>query len=297
MVTLILIVATLAVSYRAFKDYALHDKLILHVGRMRSGQWYRLISSGFVHGDWRHLIFNMLSLFLVGRFLEDLYAIRAASPIGDYLLLYFGSMVGGSFLAWFLNRNNAEYSAVGASGAISGLLFAVSVMEPNATVFRIIPLWLYAVLYMLFTLYALQKNGQRICHEGHLGGALAGIAIACLITPDIVSENWRLILPLTLLPAIFLFLLIRYPLAIMDPQVFFNYRNFGKPRRRRGPRVVHVRKDEPVFAIPTRRELQSELDELLEKVGKKGLDGLSKKERSRLDELSGIFSGNRRSDN
>jgi membrane associated rhomboid family serine protease len=304
MVTFLLIIANLAISYRAFNNYAFQQQTILHVGRMRSGQWYRLVSSGFIHNSWQHLIFNMLSLYFVGSFLEDMYAASSASPVGAYLLLYFGSMVGGSYLAWFLNRNDSEYSAAGASGAISGLLFALAIMVPHGTFFRIIPIWLYAILYMLYTLYALQKNGEKICHEGHLGGALIGMAIACLLTPQIVPLNWYVILPLTLIPAVFLFLLIQYPLAIMDPRLFFKMGNFGssmggfgKSKQRRGPRVVHVRKDEPVSAISTRRELQTELDDLLEKVGKKGLSGLSKKERKRLDELSAILNGNRSSDN
>lgn len=296
MLTLLLIIANVLISYRGFQDYALRERFKLRVANLNGGEWYRLFTSGFLHTGWNHLLFNMLSLYFVGSAMESIYTDAPGSPILWYLLLYFGSMAAGGALAWLMKRREPMYSSVGASGAISGLLFALAVTFPYAKIFFIIPLWLYAIGFMLYSLYGIRTQRDNIGHEAHLGGSIFGVIVACLVTPSIVPAHWYLILALTLPPAAFIYLSVYQPLAILDPQAFFRSRGGTRPVNRRGPRVVHVRQDKPSVSIPTRGELQEELDDLLEKVGKKGLAGLSAKERKRLDELSGMLDGNRRSD-
>lgn len=297
MLTLLLIIANVLLSYQAFSNFALRERFKLRVANLNGGEWYRLFTSGFIHVSWNHLLFNMLSLYFIGSAMENIYASESRSPILWYLVLYFGSMAAGGGLAWLMKRREPMYSSVGASGAISGLLFALAITYPFAKIFFIIPLWFYAIGFMIYSLYGIRAQRDNIGHEAHLGGSLFGILIACLITPAIVPQYWYLILALTLPPASFIYLSVYHPLAILDPRRFFRIASKGvNPSRQSGPRVVHVRQDKPSVSIPTHRELQDELDGLLEKVGKKGLDGLSKKERNRLDELSGMLDGNRRSD-
>ena len=297
MLTLLLIIANVLISYRGFRDYALRERFKLRVANLNGGEWYRLFTSGFLHVSWNHLLFNMLSLYFVGSAMESIYTNAPGSPILWYMLLYFGSMAAGGDLAWLMKRREPMYSSVGASGAISGLLFALAVSFPYAKIFFIIPLWLYAIGFMIYSLYGIRAQRDNIGHEAHLGGSIFGVLVACLVDPSIVPQYWYLILALTLPPAAFIYLSVYAPLAIMDPKRFFQSGGGRHPVSRRGPRVVHVRQDRPSVSIPTRSELQEELDDLLEKVGKKGLDGITVKERKRLDELSGMLDGNRRSDN
>jgi membrane associated rhomboid family serine protease len=185
-VTLILLAATTAVSIFAFNNPPLRDALMLDVGAIRRrGEVWRLVTAGFVHGDPAHLFFNMLTLLFFGPPLE------IGVGRGDYAILYFGSLLGGSALSALENWRRRDYRALGASGAIAGLTVCFSVFAPMALIglFFVLPVpaILYSVGFIAFSWYASNRFGDSgIGHTGHLGGALAGLVTTCLLFPAVV---------------------------------------------------------------------------------------------------------------
>jgi membrane associated rhomboid family serine protease len=190
--TLLIIIVTGICSWQGFRDRCFVDKLIFKPDRILARkEYYRLVTSAFLHGDWQHLIFNMLCLYSFGQHIE-LGAGRA-----DFLLIYFGSIVGGDLLSLWLHRHH-EYSALGASGGVSGIIFASIFLFPGTGVGALflpginIPGWLFAILYPVISLYLLRAGRDNIGHDAHLGGAICGLLITAGLFPEIVQYNPRL---------------------------------------------------------------------------------------------------------
>ncbi len=180
--TLVLLAVNIGLSFAALQNPALMDKLIFDVARIRRhGEWYRGISSGFVHGDGMHLFINMLTLFFFGPTLE------AALGTVPFLGIYFGSLIAGSAWTWMEHFRDLNYRAVGASGAIAGLVSAYAMFAPMAMfLFPPVPAIVYAIGFVGWSAWAAASNVRDgIGHAAHLGGALAGIAIVCILWPYI----------------------------------------------------------------------------------------------------------------
>lgn len=186
-VTLVLLALNVAVGFytmsvdpRLLDRWAFKPHAFLHRGEV-----WRLFTAGFVHVGLGHLAVNMITLFFFGPQIEGLLG-----P-ARFLAIYFGSEVLANLLTLWKHRDNAVYSAAGASGAISGVLFSFVLFAPFAMlgVFFIIPMpaIVFAVLYVVGSIYASQQGGGRIAHEAHLGGALGGMLITILVYPDALS--------------------------------------------------------------------------------------------------------------
>lgn len=184
-ITLALLLLNVSISgYAMLTDPSLIDELSFRPQRIRERkEYYRFLTAGFVHAGGAHLAFNMITLYFFGPQLEGLLG-----P-SSFLVLYFGSEMTAHGLTFAVNYNDPHYAAVGASGAISGVLFAFCLYAPLAMlgVMLVIPMpaILFAVLYVVISVYAL-GNAQRgarggIAHEAHLGGALGGIVITILL--------------------------------------------------------------------------------------------------------------------
>lgn len=199
-ITLILIAITSLVSYLAFSNQGLFERYKFNVSSILQGkQWDRMISSGFLHVDPMHLLFNMITLY----FFADV-VIREFTPLW-FVLIYFGSLVGGSLLGLFMHKDKAYYSAVGASGAVSGIIFASIVIYPNAIkIYGIIPGWIFAIVYLFYSIYGMKNQVGNIGHSAHLGGAVVGFVAPLLLSPSLFDRNQTYIL-LMLVPIIFLF--------------------------------------------------------------------------------------------
>lgn len=191
--TLLLLVANVLVSgYALFSDPSLVDRLGFRPQQiLRNKQYYRFITAGFVHVGIGHLAVNMLTLFFFGPALEPVLGV-----VG-FLALYFGSEIAAHVLTFWFQRENAQYNAVGASGAISGVVFAYCLFDPFATILLFfalpMPIWLFAVLYVVLSIYAMkqaQAEGRLggIAHEAHLGGALGGVLITIALEPWVVGH-------------------------------------------------------------------------------------------------------------
>lgn len=189
-VTLALLVLNVLVSgYALFSNPALLDRLALRPARVvQNGEYYRLLTAGFVHAGLGHLLFNMVTLFFFGPALEYLLGM-----VG-FLIVYFGAELGAHALSIAMHRSDPRYAAVGASGAISGVLFGFCLFQPLAMlgVFFVIPMpaVVFAVLYVVISIYAMRGGDEArggIAHEAHLGGALAGLALTIMVRPEAVQ--------------------------------------------------------------------------------------------------------------
>lgn len=275
--TLIMIVTGLT-TYKGLRDYGYFEDYKFNIDKILVNKEYkRIISSGFLHGGWLHFGFNMVALLSFSLSLELVFG------YWKFLLLYFGSMVGGSILALFIHRNHGDYSAIGASGAISGVVMSSILLFPDSNIgFVILPFemksWVFALLFILISVFGIKSQRDNIGHEAHLGGALTGVLISLVLRPSIISESpW--IVALTTLPIIaFLILIVRNPAVLMVEQYWgevLSKRNFtpNKPSAKSDLKVV------------SKAEKEETINHLLDKIKKGGVDSLSKREKDLLDRL------------
>lgn len=193
--TIFLILVNLMVSgYALYGDRSLVDRLAFRPARvLKDREYYRLLTAGFVHAGPGHLAFNMLTLFFFGPALEQLMG-----SVG-FLLVYFVSELTAHGVTLWWQRDSHAYAAVGASGAISGVLLAFCLFRPFDQIglfFAIwIPAWLFAVGFLGFSVYAMRtrQNGAQggIAHEAHLGGAIGGLVMTLLLEPSALSIFFR----------------------------------------------------------------------------------------------------------
>jgi len=187
---LLLIIANVLVSLRGFKvssffnDYSFHPTSVL-----KRGEYYRMVTSGFLHVDPGHLIFNMITLFFFGSLLERMVGIP------KFLVIYLVSMVAGDLLSLWLHRHQSAYRAVGASGAVCGIIFATIALYPGIRIFIMfipigIPGWIYAVFFIWYSSFGIQRQMGNIGHDAHLGGAIAGLLLASFFFPGVVFAHY-----------------------------------------------------------------------------------------------------------
>lgn len=269
---IILIISNLAFSYKGFKNQQFFDGYKFEVDRILINKDYkRLITSGFLHVNWTHLLFNMFSLFAFSSGLESLLG------GAKFLLIYIVSLLGGDLLCLFIHKNHGDYSAVGASGAISGIIFASIALFPGLGIglfgFPIsIPAWLYGILYVLFSIYGIKSKKDNIGHEAHLGGALVGMVVAILIQPTALVENY---LPISI---------------IFVPTLAFIYFIFTRPQVLLIDNYFYKAKQD-FYSIDheynsTKAQHQAQVDNILDKINKRGLSSLTAKEKEILKKFS-----------
>ncbi len=271
-VGLLLILLTVIFSYRGFISSSFFERYNFQVDKILIYKDYkRLLTSGFLHLNWTHLIFNMLGLLFFSSSLESFLGLL------KFLLIYFGSLVGGNLLALFIHRNHKDYSAAGASGAISGVIFASIALFPGMSIglFPLpiqLPGWIYGLLFILFSIYGIRSRKDNIGHDAHLGGALIGILLAVIIIPSALIENYPVILLITLPILLFLYLIISRPGFLLVDNFFFKaHKDFYS--------IDHK--------YNTAQKIkQSEIDRILDKINKRGMSSLTAKEKQALKEFS-----------
>ncbi|MDX2061675.1 MAG: rhomboid family intramembrane serine protease [Bacteroidia bacterium] len=183
---------TLATTlYEFYADASLRERFLLAPYQVwHDREWYRLFTCTLVHADIAHLAFNGITLYYFGPALEDIFRIRFGDALGSVAFggLYVLAMLGAHLPDTLRHRHNPTYRALGASGAISAVLFSYILYQPDARllVFFVIPLtaWLFAILYVGISLYADRfSRGDGIAHGAHLWGALSGWVLTALIDP------------------------------------------------------------------------------------------------------------------
>jgi membrane associated rhomboid family serine protease len=182
--TLIIVAITCIVSFIAFKNSRLLNDLILWPPAIaRQREYHRLVTYGLVHADFGHLLFNMLTLYFFGAAMEQFYASHMG-PFG-FALFYIGGLVVSILPTYLKNRDNPNYRSLGASGAVSAVLFAFILLAPWATInvfFALpIPAIIYAVLYTGYSIYMDRRGQGNINHSAHLWGAAYGVVFTLLM--------------------------------------------------------------------------------------------------------------------
>ncbi|MGH1517522.1 rhomboid family intramembrane serine protease [Chryseobacterium sp. JK1] len=180
-IVLIIIAATCIFSYMGFNNTALFEKYKFNVGAITNRKEYvRLVSSAFLHADLMHLFFNMLSLYFFQGVVVSFFG-----EIG-FLIIYFGAMLLGNLFSLKIYQRQPWYSAIGASGAVSGIIFASIAMAPNEISVNFLPGWLFGTLYFGYSVYMMlnPKQWDNLGHAAHLGGAFFGLVYSIAIHPQ-----------------------------------------------------------------------------------------------------------------
>ena len=190
----LLIGSIVIVSLRGFRDQFFFQKYMFQVGPVLQGREYiRMISSGWLHGSGAHLAFNLIALWSFAGVVEQI------ASTGFFLIVYFASLIGGSLTSLYVHRENPYYSAIGASGAVSGVVFASILLYPQGSIYILflpfpIPTWLFGIIYLLVSMYGMKRQGDNIGHEAHFGGALTGLIITSAWLPGVWQRFFEILL-------------------------------------------------------------------------------------------------------
>ena len=201
-VAIIIIGLNIFFSYKGFRDRIFFNKYKFSPIRIKMGEKIRYISSGFLHVDTTHLIVNMFTLY----FFVDAVIFRVGEI--NFLIIYFTSLIFGNWLTYRFNSNNINYSAVGASGAVMGIVYSAILLNPEMTLFFFIlpmPGYLFGLGYLFYSIYSMKKINDNIGHEAHLGGAIAGFFSTIIISPAVVFTNLFTVLIL-LIPIVYFYI-------------------------------------------------------------------------------------------
>ncbi|WP_242086980.1 rhomboid family intramembrane serine protease [Aestuariivivens sediminis] len=197
LITIIIIAANVIISYKGFGDFGFFEKYKFNVGAVRKGEQIRLFSSGFLHADNAHLFFNMFTLY----FFADV--VIGLLNVYKFLIIYLGSLLLGNLLSLYFHKNEYYYSAVGASGAVMGIVYAAILLQPgmNLYIFFIpipIPAYIFGIGYLLYAIYGMKNRIGNIGHDAHFGGAVGGYVITLIMAPWLFKTNLLMIVLLAI---------------------------------------------------------------------------------------------------
>lgn len=191
--TLVIIIITVLVSITAFGNGNIFGALLFdpYLIKLR-GQWYRFFTHAFIHANWPHLLVNMFVLYMFGRNVEPLLGMITDGPtMLPYLALYVGGVLFSSLPSYRRHVNDPNYRAVGASGAVSAVLFAQILMLPTMPV-RImfvpvdLPAWVFGIIYLWYSWYMDKRGGDNVAHDAHFFGAVYGIVFVTILEPSLL---------------------------------------------------------------------------------------------------------------
>jgi membrane associated rhomboid family serine protease len=184
--TVIIIILTAITSIMAFNNRNLYGDLIMYPPAVGRGQVYRLLTSGFIHADFNHLIFNMLTLYFFGGPVEG----AMTTIIGKYgfLALYLGGIIISDIPSYLKHRNDSHYASLGASGGVSSVVFAFIMFAPwSWFAFPPVPAIVYGIGYLFYCIYMGKKGGDGINHDAHFWGALYGVVFVLINEPRMAT--------------------------------------------------------------------------------------------------------------
>ena len=199
-VLLVILAANGLISYKGFNDTHFFRKYEFHIGSIRSGEQFRMFSSGFLHVDLMHLAFNMFTLYMFAPFVIN--------SVGAmyFAYLYFGSLIAGNLLTLYFHKDEYYYRAVGASGAVMGIIYSAILLEPNLYMYGFIPGYIFGFAYLLFSIYGMKAKNDNIGHVAHFGGAIGGFVITLVKFPFLITEEPKTVMAL-LVPIVILFIM------------------------------------------------------------------------------------------
>ena len=200
-----IIAINILMSLKGFNDSNFFDRYKFSVGAINAGQKDRMLTSGFLHVDFSHLFFNMFTLFFFAPVVIDWL-----NPI-KFIIIYVISLLAGSLLSLVFHKDEPYYSAVGASGAVTGILYAAILFEPNMTLGKLfiplpIPAYVFGIGYLLYSIYGMKSRLGNIGHTAHFGGAIGGYVTTLIFLPSLLETD-TLMVGLLAIPIVLLFIL------------------------------------------------------------------------------------------
>lgn len=187
--TVTLIIITVIVSLIAFQNQKLMNRLIFWPPAMQRGQYDRFITHGFIHADGTHLLFNMITLFFFGSVIENFYK-QYAFNMG-FVLFYLGGLIVAILPSYLKNKNNSHWASLGASGAVSAVLFAYILFQPWKLIFVFfipVPAIIFAFLYIAYSIWSGKRGNTNINHSAHLWGAAYGVIVTIILEPRMIPH-------------------------------------------------------------------------------------------------------------
>ncbi|XOD69298.1 MAG: rhomboid family intramembrane serine protease [Flavobacteriales bacterium AspAUS03] len=198
----VILIITLIISIKGFDDYAFFERYKFKISSILKGNQYdRLFTSGFLHVGWVHLLFNMVTLYFFGNSLIYAFSVQI------FMIIYLGAILSGSLATLYFSRKDSQYSAVGASGGVSGVIYSAIVLTPQLELFIfplpiLIPGWIFAIVYMYYSIFGMQNQWGNLGHSAHLGGAIFGLLITVLLRPELIFVHGLYII-LMLVPIVY----------------------------------------------------------------------------------------------
>ena len=203
--TLVIIAANILISIKGFNDFSFFEKYKFNVGSIKRGEQIRMLSSGFLHADITHLLFNMFTLY----FFADAVIYKLGSF--NFIVIYFTSLIFGNLLSLYFHKDENWYSAIGASGAVTGILYAAILLRPDMSLYMYfipipIPGYVFGIGYLLYSIYGMKNRIGNIGHDAHFGGAIGGYVVTLILMPSLFTTNLGYV-GLLAIPIIILFVL------------------------------------------------------------------------------------------
>lgn len=200
-----IILANIFFSFKGFNDVSFLRRYEFHVGSIRAGDQIRMFSSAFLHADLAHLVFNMLTLYFFAPVVISWFNSLT------FALIYVGSLVFGSLLTLYFHKDEYHYRAIGASGAVTGILYSAILLRPDMSLYLFfipipIPAYLFGIGYLLYSIYGMKARRDNIGHTAHFGGAIGGYVITLAKAPYLLSDNTEMVVLLAI-PIIILFVM------------------------------------------------------------------------------------------
>ncbi|HSH65770.1 MAG TPA: rhomboid family intramembrane serine protease [Bacteroidia bacterium] len=196
-ITYIIIALTVIVSIYVMENYALKNKMMFNAFQINhQKEWYRFLSNGLIHADYMHLAFNMFSLYMFGRGVEAMYGspyvFDAKGPL-FFILLYVGGLIMSSLYSYEKHKNDIHYNALGASGAVSAVVFAYIALAPTTQLgFMFIPIpipaYLFGAIFLGIEYFLGRRGHSNIGHDAHFWGAVYGIIFTFILKPSLFSN-------------------------------------------------------------------------------------------------------------
>ena len=187
-ILLIIIIANVIASIRGFSNRLFFEKYKFQIGAINRGEKIRIFTSAFLHVDYWHLIINMYVLYIFAPI------IIVKLGVIKFLIVYFGSLLAGNLLTLSYHKKELYYSAVGASGAVAGVIYAAILLYPDMKmgIFPLpfyFPAYIFGILYLLYSIYGMKKQLGNIGHSAHLGGAIGGYGLLLIVYPEIFVQS------------------------------------------------------------------------------------------------------------
>lgn len=204
LVTIIIIIANVLMSYKGFNDHSFFHSYSFKIGPIHQGERLRVLTSAFLHVNPTHLFVNMLTLYFFAN------SVIAFLGVSGFIGVYVGSLLLGNLLSLYFHKDDPQYTAVGASGAVVGVLYASILLRPDMMLglffFIPLPAYVFGIGYLLYSIWAMKRGQDNIGHDAHFGGAMGGFFITIILSPWVLREHFLMVVLLTI-PIVLLFVL------------------------------------------------------------------------------------------